>query len=192
MKNAIILHGMPSREEYYDPKAPSMSNAHWLAWLQAQLLKKDIAAATPEVPNAYEPDWATWVREVERFEIGPDTILVGHSCGAGFWVKYLSVHKDLKAGKVILVAPWLDPDGDEAHDFFDDFEIDAGLAARTKGLVIFNSDNDMGNVLKSVAAIRETIEDIKYKEFENYGHFTKSDMKTAEFPELLEECLEIS
>ena len=40
-RNAVILHGQPSREEYYDPNAPSMSNAHWLPWLQAQLLKID-------------------------------------------------------------------------------------------------------------------------------------------------------
>jgi uncharacterized protein len=190
MKNAIILHGKPSREEYYDPNAPSMSNAHWLPWLQAQLLKNDIAAATPEVPNAYRPDWDTWVKEVERFEIGPETTLVGHSCGAGFWVKYLSIKKDLKVGRVILVAPWLDPDGNEAGDFFKGYEMDRGLAGRTDGLIIFNSDNDMGNVLKSVAAIREGIDSVEYKEFKNHGHFTKSDMKTAEFPELLLECLE--
>jgi uncharacterized protein len=45
MKNAIILHGNPSKEEYYDPKMPSMSNAHWIPWLQAQLLTHEIAAA---------------------------------------------------------------------------------------------------------------------------------------------------
>jgi predicted alpha/beta hydrolase family esterase len=189
MRNAIILHGMPSEQEYYDPKAPSMSNAHWLPWLQAQLLKKDIPAATPEVPNAYKPNWETWVKEVERFEIGPDTILVGHSCGAGFWVKYLSVNKDLKVGRVVLVAPWLDPDGNEAPGFFENYEIDADLVSRTKGITIFNSDNDMGNVIKSVAAIREQIKDIQYVELSNYGHFTKSSMKTAEFPESLEACL---
>lgn len=38
MKNAIILHGGPDKEEYYDPKARSMSNSHWIPWLQAQQL----------------------------------------------------------------------------------------------------------------------------------------------------------
>jgi predicted alpha/beta hydrolase family esterase len=180
---------MPSRQEYYDPKASSMSNAHWLPWLQAQLLKKDIPAATPEVPSAYKPEWETWVREVERFEIGPDTILVGHSCGAGFWIKYLSMNKNLRVSRVVLVAPWLDPDGDEAGNFFKDYKIDPGLAARTKGVIIFNSDNDMGNVLKSVATIRKTVKNAQYKEFHKYGHFTVFQMKTTKFPELLAECL---
>lgn len=107
MKNAIILHGQPSKEEYYDPERPSMSNAHWIPWLQGQLLKNDIAAATPEVPFAYEPEWELWKQEVERFEITPDTLIVGHSRGGEFWLRYLSENKDLSVGKVVLVAPSL-------------------------------------------------------------------------------------
>src|SRR5579884_3172331 len=102
MKNAIILHGKPSKEEYYDPKAPSMSNAHWLPWLQGQLLKRDISAATPEVPFAFDPKWNLWNHEFERFDITPETILVGHSTGAGFIIKYLSIHPEVKVGKVVL------------------------------------------------------------------------------------------
>ena len=53
MKNAIILYGGPDKKESYAPKAPSMSNAHWLPWLQGQLLKNEITASTPEVPYAF-------------------------------------------------------------------------------------------------------------------------------------------
>jgi predicted alpha/beta hydrolase family esterase len=187
-KSAIILHGKPTREEFYDLSTPSESNAHWLAWLQSQLIKRDIPAATPEIPRSYEPEWGLWVKEVERFEIGPETMLIGHSCGGGFWVRYLSEHKDLRVGKVVLVAPWLDPDGDQTNGFFD-FEIDPELVKRTKGVTIFNSDNDMGNVHKSVAILRENIKDAEYKEFHKYGHFCFEDMNTTEFPELLEELL---
>lgn len=188
MKNAIILHGMPSKQEYYGPKHPSMSNSHWLPWLQGQLLKKDIAASTPEVPLSYDPQWEVWCREVERYEIGPETTLIGHSCGGGFWVRYLSEHPELKVGKVILVAPWLDPDGDETKGFFDS-QIDPRIASRTGGLIIFHSDNDMGNVQKSVVVLREKIDGLVYNEFAKYGHFTYQDMGTEEFPELLEEIL---
>lgn len=190
MKNALILHGKPDKDEYYDKNAPSGSNAHWLPWLQKQLIANDVKADTPEVPDAYVPKWEKWVKEVERFEIGPKSILIGHSCGAGFWVKYLSIHQDLKVDKVILVAPWMDPDGDEAVGFFNDFEIDPDLTNRTGGLTIFHSDNDMGNVHKTVANLREKIKDVEYREFNNYGHFTYSSMGTNEFPELLAETLE--
>jgi predicted alpha/beta hydrolase family esterase len=188
MKNAILLHGQPSREEYYNPDYPSTSNAHWFPWLQKQLLIHDIAAATPEVPQSFRSDWEIWRKEVERYEITPETILVGHSTGGGFWVRYLSEHPELRVGKVVLVAPWLDPDGDEAGDFFE-FEIDPNLVLRTDGLIIFHSDNDMGNVHKSVAMLRERIKDLRYREFHNYGHFCVKDMNTTEFPELLKEVV---
>lgn len=189
MKNAIILHGGPDKKEYYDPESPSQSNAHWIPWLQGQLLKHDIPTATPEVSFSFDRNWEVWNREVERFDIGPETILIGYSTGAGFFVKYLSIHKQLKVDKVVLVAPWFDPDKDKTKNFFDDFEIDQELVQRTAGVTIFNSDNDKETVQKSVIILREKIKNIAYKEFHNYGHFCIEDMGTPKFPELLEYLL---
>jgi len=85
MKNAIILHGLPDRDEYYDASVPSSSNYLWIPWIQKQLLIKDVAAHTPEVPGAYKPTphYDVWQREFERFDVTPETMLVGHSCGCG-------------------------------------------------------------------------------------------------------------
>lgn len=189
MKNAIILHGVPEKEEYYDVTTPSASNAHWIPWLQAQLLKQDIPTATPEVPWSFDRKWTDWKREVERFDIGPETILIGHSTGAGFFVKYLSLHKDLNVDKVILVAPWMDPDQEYTEDFFKDFEIDPLLVSKTKGVTLFNSDNDEVSIQKSARILQDKVEGMHYKEFKNYGHFCFEDMGTVEFPELLEEAV---
>lgn len=165
-----------------------MSNAHWIPWLQGQLLKKDIAAATPEVPFAFKPEWKKWMNEVERFEIGSETILVGHSTGAGFWVRYLSDNKDLKVGKVVLVAPYLDVDKESIPEFFS-FELDNELSDRTKGLTIFHSDNDDVEMQKTVKFLRKNLKDFKYREFHEYGHFTHKNLPDDKFPELLKECL---
>ncbi len=189
MRNAIILHGGPSKKEYYDPDAPSMSNAHWIPWLQAQLLKNEIIAHTPEVPHSFDRNWEVWKREVERYEINENTILIGHSTGAGFFVKYLSINADLKIDKLILVAPWLDPDHTKTKNFFDDFEIDSDLASRTREIVVFGSGNDEQSVMKSIEIIRAKVKGVKYREFPGYGHFTTSDLKTHKFPELLTETL---
>lgn len=188
MKNAIILHGRPSKAEYYGEEFPSMSNAHWIPWLQGQLLKHDIAAATPEVPLAYAPQWDRWVREVERFEIGADTILVGHSTGAGFWLRYLSEHPELKVGKVVLVAPYIDVEREEEPEFFD-FELDPNIPSRTKGITVFHSDNDQTPVQSTVKFLRKNLKDFTYKEFHKYGHFTHKSLPDDKFPELLENCL---
>jgi predicted alpha/beta hydrolase family esterase len=187
MRNAIILHGQPSKEEYYDPTMPSMSNAHWIPWLQSQLLKNDIAAATPEVPFAYEPDWDLWVKEVERFNITPQTIIVGHSRGGDFWLRYLNEHSDVKVGKVVLVAPSL---GFLTlnDNYFGEFEIDPVLAERTGGITLFHSDNDGENMVKTAEKLIATITNLKQKQF-HLGHFTSNSMGTTEFPELLAELL---
>lgn len=190
MKNAIILRGKPDKEEYYDLKLPSESNSHWLPWLQAQLIKRGISAVTPEIPLAFDPQWDIWCKEVERFDITPETILVGHSCGGGFWVRWLSEHKDVKVGKVVLVAPSLGLTwGDGKERFFENFTIDPDLIKRTNGVTIFCSDNDKDGILQAVKEIREQVPGIKYQEFHNYGHFTFENMHATEFPELLEEVL---
>lgn len=190
MKNAIILHGRPGREDYYNSNTSSSSNYHWIPWLQKQLIINDIKADTPEVPYSYAPQYDLWVKEVERFEIGPQTILVGHSAGGGFWFRWLSENKNVKVGKVVLVAPsyglsknW------EGLDFFK-YKIDADLVKRTKGLVIFYSDDDKQTTIDSVQKYMHDVLGIEVRKFHGYGHFTHEDMKTSEFPELLEECLQ--
>ena len=189
INNAIILHGGPSKSEYYDINAPSMSNAHWIPWLQAQLLKNEISTSTPEVPHSYDRNWSVWQKEVERFEINPNTLLVGHSTGAGFFVKYLSIKKDIFIEKLVLVAPWIDPRKEKTKNFFDDFEIDRKLCDRVKDIVIFTSDNDEPSVLESESILIEKLEKIRVRHFPGYGHFCIEDLKTNKFPELLAECL---
>jgi predicted alpha/beta hydrolase family esterase len=185
MKNAIIVHGQPSEGEYYNPEMPSMSNAHWIPWLQGQLLKRDIAAATPEIPFAYRPDYELWKREVERFDITSETLIVGHSRGGDFWLKWLSEHRDRRVGRVVLVAPGL---GylTENDNYFGYFDIDPNLAERTRGFSVFGSDNDKPDIVEAIAEIREKVNNVQYTEF-HLGHFTSGSMGTTEFPELLAE-----
>lgn len=187
MKNAILVPGRPDKDEYYDPKYPSNSNNHWFPWLSKQLQINDIFAVAIEPPMPWQPRYSVWKREFERFDIDENTVLVGHSCGGGFLVRWLSENKDKKVGKVILVAPWLNPENNpvsDTADFFD-FEIDPEVTKRTQGITIFNSDNDRDTIHKSVAIIRSVIKDVDYQEFHEYGHFCLKDMNTVEFPELL-------
>lgn len=185
MKTAIIIHGTPSREEYYSPDFLSGSHFGWIPWLQKQLIICGYAAHTPDIPNAWDPHYPTWQKELERFDITEQTILVGHSCGGGFLVRWLSEHPNIRVGPVLLVAPWLDPARTKTTDFFE-FKIDSNLAKRTTSFTIFNSDNDGKYIQDSVHLIRQAIDGTNYREFHNYGHFCATDMETNEFPELLE------
>lgn len=185
MLNAIILHGAPEKNNYYDTSLPSESNAHWLPWLQKELLVRDIAAVTPEIPLSFEPHWEAWCKEVERYEITPETILVGHSAGGGFWLKYLSRHPAMRVGRVVLVAPWLDPDKTLEEDFFAG-DFDSDLARRTKGLIVFASDDDSESSQKSLQRIERELQGVTVKRFHGYGHFNYDNLGGVRFPELLD------
>lgn len=184
MKSAIILHGMPSKEEYYDLETASPSNSHWIPWLQKQLLSHDILAQTPELPLPFEPVYEDWLAVFNKIQIDEQTILIGHSCGAGFLVRWLT-ETNIKVGKVALVAPFLDPNHNEVHPTFFDFKIDQNLVSKTQGLRIFNSTDDSESIMESVKKL-QTINHIQISEFTNKGHFTLGDMKTEKFPELVE------
>lgn len=186
-KNAIILHGRPSKTQYYSDIHPSESNSHWLPWLQKQLIIKGILAQTPEIFKPYEPRYQNWAREIERYSPGPETILVGHSCGGGMITQWLSKNPEVKVGKVVLVAPWIDIEKDDWPAF--DFELDPNLVSRTASLTIFHSTDDVDEIQTSVKRLRETLVDATYREFEGKGHFTHHYMPDDIFPELLEECL---
>lgn len=188
MKTAIILHGKANKDKYFDPAYDSPSNACWLPWIQKQLLMNGIVAQTPEIPLPWNPDYALWKREFERFDMTPETILVGHSCGAGFLVRWLCEHSEVYVGKVVLIAPWIDPDktGDTG-DFFD-FSFDPELATRTEKLLIFNSTNDFPNAQISAKMINEAIPGAMRRDFDNCGHFTE----ITEFLDLRDELLAIN
>ncbi len=188
MKNAIILHGLAGKDEYYDERYPNGSNSHWLPWLQKHLMINEVKADTPEVPRPFEFNYESWVSEVERFETTSQTTLVGHSMGGGFWIRYLTEHPEVIVDRVILVAPWVNVNHEEDTDFFD-FEIDPAIAEQANKFVIFASDNDSLEVQNSIAFLRNTLQMAILKDFHNYGHFTLKHMGTPVFPELLDACL---
>jgi hypothetical protein len=183
MRSAIIIHGYNDESEYRDVDRPAPSNDHWIPWLQRKLQLNGILAQAPDMPGFYEPTYESWRAMLERFDLDKNTTLVGHSCGGGFLVRYLSEH-DVTVGKVVLVAPWLDPDKEIDKDFFD-FEIDEHIAAKTAGLVVMYSTDDMGTVLRSIARLKEATRNIEFKEFTDKGHFVRGSLGTDAFPELL-------
>ena len=184
MKTAIILHGMPPKEEYFDPESPSPSNKYWLPWLQRHLILNGVLAQAIELPEPYEPVYEKWCSVFEQFHVDKETMLVGHSCGAGFLVRWLSENK-INVGKVALVAPYLDSKHELETDFFH-FSIDEDVAQRTVAIKIFSSKDDDDGVIESTDLFRKRVKDVLIEEFVDRGHFTYGDMKTEQFPELLE------
>lgn len=189
MKQVILIHGFVDKEEILEDIYPSPSNSHWFPWIQKQLTKKDILCQSLEMPIPYNPNYTDYEKVLDQMDISDETILVGHSCGGGFLLRYFSEHPELKPKKIILVAPWIDPDGYlqekfGTNDFFD-FTLDRTLTNRTE-VICLNSLDDMDEVVKSVQQIRSVLPSITYHEFTDKGHFCEEDLGTKEFPELLE------
>jgi predicted alpha/beta hydrolase family esterase len=135
------------------------------------------------MPEPYEPDYQKWKAVFEQFKVNEDTMLVGHSCGGGFLIRWLSENKNLKVGKVALVAPWLDPDKTLTTDMFD-FELDTIFVERTQGTTVFISKERWPDVQATVDRLGKEVVGINIKFIPDKGHFTMGDMKTEEFPEL--------
>lgn len=176
---------MPSKEEYLNPKNPKQSEDHWLGWLGSQLIARGITVHTPEMPQPYAPDYEKWQAVMDGFNVDADTALVGHSCGAGFLVRWLSENK-IQVGKVAFVAPFLDPHHDEVDPTFFNFEIDGNMETRTKGIVMFTSPEDDAEIIESARIISEKISGTQTVSLVGRGHFTLDSMKTEQFPELLD------
>lgn len=184
MKTAIIIHGYYDQSEVEDTNRPASSNDHWIPWLQRQLLLTGIETQNPEMPRFYKPNYKRWKDLLEQFNVNENTILVGHSCGGGFLIRWLSENQK-QVDKVILVAPWLDPEHIIDPEFFN-FQIDSNISSRTAGLTILYSSDDYPDVIKSVEILKSKLKNAKFIEFQNKGHFVLNSLKTEKFPELLE------
>ncbi len=178
MKQIILIHGAPSKEEFYGNEGDSPSNVFWFPWIQKKMSCKDLLCQVLEFPKPYDPVYSEWVPVFEQMNISDNTVLVGHSYGAGFLLKYLSSHPLVIAKKVILIAPWLDLKHELTDTFFD-FEIDFSLSERFNMHIIYSIDDE--ETFDSVSVIKEKLPGVAFHEFTDRGHFC-----TPEFPELLE------
>lgn len=188
MKTAIILHGMPSKEEYFSPEGSSKYNQHWLPWIQQQLMINGIDAHILQMPEPYEPDYGKWRSVFEQFTIDKDTLLIGHSCGGGFLIRWLG-ENNVKVHKVALVAPWIDPNHTRAPRMFDELQL-KDVSDNAESICLFISSDDDKEELDTANQLRKTIKKLQIHDFTDRGHFTFNDMKTVEFPELVEFLLE--
>lgn len=184
MKKAYILHGCCDEEEYFSQQYPSPSNFHYLPWLQKQLLMKGFFCQTPEMPMPFKPDYKAWKTTLDIFPMDTHTSLVGHSCGGGFLLRWLS-ENDYCIDKLILIAPWLDP-----HKACGDFlnnNLESNLSDRVSEFHVFYSEDEpVDGVKETVDFVLKNYPTAKLHSFTDKGHFCLDDMGTVEFPELLD------
>lgn len=137
----------------------------------------------PDQTNAQYAEWKIWFERLAAF-LEDEVILVGHSLGGLFLVKYLSENKFPKAIKAaILVAPPYDEgNGGESLGSFNLIN-NLELFKQQAGKISFYFSQDDAVVPPyHLEKYQQELPDAKFNVFEDRQHFNQQ-----EFPELIEE-----
>lgn len=187
-KNCIIIHGCPhDKEKHSNPKTRTYDK-HWMPWTKKQLTSKGIKTETPLMPAPWQPVYEDFKKEFKKYDVNENTVLIGHSCGCAFLVRWLGETKK-KINKLILVAPWkINDKGDNFREKFYTYPIDETIKTRVKQIIMFTADDEDEEGKESLKIFKKALGG-KVIKLKSHGHYCLGDMKTEEFPELIEEVL---
>lgn len=164
---------------------------HWMPWIRKKLTSLGIETEIPLMPRPWLPDYETFKREFEKYPVTEDTILIGHSCGSSFLVRWLGESKR-KINKIILVAPWkITENTDEYRKRFYSYRVDETIKSRVNEIIMFTADNEE-QTGKDALKIFHAALGGKIIKLPGRGHYTEEDMGTEEFPELLEKIIDFN
>lgn len=91
VKNAVIIHGWGAN-----------SKENWFPWLKVELEKKVFGVTVPDFPNSQNPNLSEWINYFKNeVKPGNETILIGHSLGVAFILRFL---EQLGEGKKIKAS----------------------------------------------------------------------------------------
>lgn len=158
---------------------------HWIPWTKRQLIAKGIKTETPLMPNPWEPVYEAFKKEFEKYQVSKDTILIGHSCGCSFLVRWLGDSKQ-EVKKLILVAPWKIHRGENKFKkTFYEFPIDHSIRSRVGKIVMFTANDEEEDGKLGLKMFHDVLGG-EVVELTGKGHYVMEDMGTEEFPELIQ------
>ena len=143
-----------------------------------------IFPAMPNKTNAQYPEWKIWFEKIVDL-LNDDLILIGHSLGGSFLIKYLSENKlTKKTTAVFLVSAVYDSDGD--GNGLVSFSLPSEFDLQTDKVFLYHSKDDPIVPLTALEKIQSRLPSVKARIFENRGHFNQE-----EFPEIVEDILSL-
>ena len=182
--NYVIVHGWGEKGNKWEGKDNQM---HWIPWLAGKLSEYGLDVCAPQMPRAHEPDYDEWKKEFEKNDVHEGAVLVGHSAGGAFLVRWLQ-ETETKVAKLILIAPAKEASENDngVREKFYGFPIKKILADE---VVIFYSADDEPRTVRSARIYEKALRVKTVRKFSNKGHFTFKEMGTVEFPELFDEAI---
>jgi predicted alpha/beta hydrolase family esterase len=136
--NVIVIHG-----------AYGYPEENWFGWLKKELEKEGLSCQVPPFPTPRGQSLKNWIRvfnETCARQLNSRTILIGHSLGAVFVLRYLELHP-INPAAVILVGAFI---GKVNHAEFDDLNRDflvepfnwSLIRSRSQRFLAFQGAND--------------------------------------------------
>lgn len=141
------------------------------------------------MPTPWEPDYQEWKKQIDKLDINENSVIVGHSAGGAFAVRWLSENKK-KIDKLILIAAGktITDDNKRLHNFYD-FKINQNIKNRVNKIIIFVSEDEKKYRIANAKLYQKELGG-ELRILKDRGHFTvTANPINKEFPELLEEIL---
>lgn len=197
--DVIVIHGGETFDTYdaymqtiSTWKFETLDDLESTSWKKAlrKQLPPGFRVFLPEMPNKYNAkyrEWEMWFDKISPL-LTKETILVGHSLGGIFLIKYLATHEmSANVIKTILVsAPFDSTDIGTLADFVLDNINKERVLQNTGELHVFHSDDDMVVPYTHSQKYAELFIGTQVHILTNRGHFNRE-----EFPELVDEIQNI-
>lgn len=191
MKQVIVIHGGDSfntYEEYLNSlknwpvkKDSFMPKYDWKTTLQEKL-GSEFEILQPRMPNKQNSkysEWKIWFERMFPF-MYEEVILVGHSLGAMFLVKYLA--DNTLPNKIFALHLVAAPHNKTAD--IGDFAVPedlSNISKQVKDIYFYHSKDDPIVPFSELAVYQKALPNAESITFDNLGHLFQ-----AEFPELIE------
>ncbi len=202
MKKQILhIHGgetFSTNEEYLkflkDLNIESLDYFKKIKWIDTleKKLGEDFEVISPRMPNNLNAKYIEWKIYFEKLLplLNNEIILIGHSLGGIFLVKYLSentLNKDI-LGLFIIGAPFDDKDSEYK---LADFVLKTNLEnirnqIENSRIYFFHSTDDQVVLFNDFLKYKNLLPEANFIEFNNRGHINQ-----PEFPELVELLLKL-
>ena len=198
-KQIIFIHGGETFDTYekyieylkyseYDPRKEP--EKRWKNSL-AEELREDFEVFTPSMPSKYNAkykEWEIWFQKILPF-VRDDVVLIGHSLGGIFLVKYLSAHTfpTRIAATYLVAAPF---NAEDSRYSLADFNLPESLLQFEKQagqIFLYHSKDDPVVPFSACGKYTAQLPRAKVVDFETKGHFMQES-----FPELIQDIKSVA
>ncbi|MCH7605220.1 alpha/beta hydrolase [Patescibacteria group bacterium] len=195
-KQIVVIHGADAFDTYeqylsflrdveIDFERFKSSRKDWKGTLEGEL-GQDFEVILPNMPNktnARYLEWKIWFEKLVPF-LEDTVVLIGHSMGATFLVKYLSENTFPKKilATFLVAGPYDDKDSEESLVDFALSENLEKLIQQGGKIYLYHSKDDPVVPFADFGKYKKVLFKAEAKTFDDRGHFNQS-----KFPELVED-----